>query len=240
MILLTLGGCLDRLLESPYVLAAGFGEARSLAISREGDLVVAGSAGIIRIGADGTLHPLAPNATDAVAVSPTHLFALREGVLDYEGQALPAPAAVDVAATWYSDTWVLYPDRIDAWSLDLERRAVAEGFQGARAVNLGPEGEMLVTFPTEVRAYTAEGRFRVVIAGLEAARVAATDDWGRVYLIQGAEPQLYRLDDGALTLIARFLDAPTDLQFGRGPTLAHTFAYMATGSGRVDYVQVPL
>ena len=239
MTLLALGGCLDRLLEAPYILTSGLGEARSIAISREGDLIVAGTAGLTRITADGSPHLVDPVPTDAIAVSPNHRYALRAGHVDYEGTRLPVPGAVDIAATWNPDLWVLYPDRVEIWDPDRHARTIVTGLSGARALTLGPQDEMLVTLPTEVRAYRADGRGRTLVTGLVNARFSATDEPGRVYVVQGDEPELFRVDDGTLTRIARFLDDPRDLQFGRGQSLVPTFAYLATASGRVDYVQVP-
>ncbi len=238
--MLLLLGCLDRLLEAPYVLTAGFGEARSLAISREGALLVAGTQGIARISETATATVIGADPVDAIAVNPTHLYALADGVLTVEGVTVPVPGAVDIAASWNPELWVLYPDRIELLATDLTSTRLVSGLAGARAVNLGPQSEMLVTLATEVRAYDAVGASRSIVGGLVDARMAAADESGRVYVVQGSPSELFRVDDGQLTLIARFLDDPRDLQFGRGQLLPRTFAYFATGNGRVDYVVVPL
>lgn len=239
MILVGLLGCLDRLLDSPYILVAGLGEVRSLSISAEGRLLVGGSSGLTELARDGAPHHLGPTAADAITQSPHQLFVLREGRLDTGGTTVDTPGALDIAATWFEDLWILYPDHLDAYGPTGVVRSVAAGFTDARNLNLGTPGEMLLTLPTEVRAYHADGTFRVIATHLEDARTAIADGAGRIYVAHGREPTLSRVDPDGLTLVARFLEDPRDLQFGVPPNLHTDYLYIGSGAGRIDYIQVP-
>lgn len=236
--ILLLGGCLDQLLESPYVLTPGLGEVRALSPGLNGELLVATSTGLYAVDGNG-VGTRTGDPADGVTVHPGVTYVRRGGTVTYDGGEIDVAGAVDILAG-YDELAVLYPDRL---VLDgrfghvgppTPDRVVPLGRADARAVALGPTG-YLVTTPTALLAVNAD--IRVLAEGLTDARAAATDTRGRVYVAQGAPTELWRVDAGGLVSMARWLGATRDLQFGLGGLLAVENVYIANGAGSVDYVR---
>lgn len=239
-LLLALPACLDRVLESPYVLTTGLGEVRSLAPGLDGRLLAATSTGLWAVTPEGRADRLDPAVGRAVSTHPGVVYVLAdEQVSAGPGATVSTPGAVDVLAG-YDEVVVAYPDRLDLHALDAStRRAVPVA--GVRAVALGPPGEYLVV--------TADALFRVdatgvhpLVTGLVDARAASTDARGHVYVAHGAPTELFRLDDATspatLAPVAKWLGDVRDLQFGVGPFPPQNL-YIATGDGTLDYVRPP-
>ena len=236
--LLLLGGCLDELLESPYVLTPGLGEVRAVAPGLHGELLVASATGLYAIDGNGVATRTG-EAADGVTVHPGVVYVRRGGTVSYDGGAIDVTGAVDILAG-YDALAGLYPDRL---VLDgrfghtgppMPDRVVSLGRTDARAVALGPTG-YLVTTATALLAVDAD--VRVLADGLTDARAAATDTRGRVYVAHGAPTELWRVEPTGLVSMARWLGDTRDLQFGLGGLLPAENVYIANGAGSVDYVR---
>ncbi|MDP2306612.1 MAG: hypothetical protein Q8P18_11375 [Pseudomonadota bacterium] len=247
MILLALLGCLDRLLESPYVLATGLGDVRSVAPSTDGRLWVAASTGVYAIDGEGRAERIEEAPALAVASHPDRTYVLRDGRVTWGGGAgLDAPGAVDILGG-HDALVVLYPDhyeRIGPGDPSGAPRHLARlgGTLDARAVALGPDGGWIVVSEHALQNVGADGAVTTVIDGLVDARAAVVDVKGRIYVAQGDPQELWRVDPGApspLVSVARWLGDPKDLHFGVGGLLATENTYVANGAGTLEYVRPP-
>ncbi len=237
MILLALLGCLDELLESPYVLAPGIGEARSVSARVDGRLLVATNTGVYAVNGEGRAERLGDSA-DAVAVSPTREYALRQGRVTWDGGALDVPGAIDLTVG-YDGLVVLFPDAVEHVDPDTgaRRRVPLPGV--ARAVSLGPDGTCLVVSETTLYRLGADDTLTPLATSLVDARAATIDAKGRVFVAQGAPEELWRVEPAGLVSVARWLGDPRDLQFGVGGLLPAENLYLANGAGTLDYVRPP-
>lgn len=240
MLLVVLAGCLDELLESPYVLAPGLGEVRAVSPGPTGDLLVASSTGVYRVDGNAVATRIGEPA-DGVTVHPGRVYVRRGSTITWEGGSVEAPGVIDVLAG-YDALALLYPDR-----LELDARfetppgptiRVPLGRSDARAVALGPDGYLVVTEST-LLALDQQGVTHILADGLLDARAAATDAKGRIYVAQGHPSELWRLDGGQLVSVARWLGDPRDLHFGLGGLLPTENIYVANGSGSLDYLRPP-
>lgn len=243
---LPLVGCLDRMLEAPYLLAPGLGEARSVGPGLDGRLLVASTTGVFAVDGEGRVEALAAQAAEAVSAHPGRVYVLRDGRVDVHVgtgamlgspvDAFHVPGAVDIVAG-YEGLVVLHPDRLEA-HVGKERLPLARGLRSARSVALGPDGGYLVVTATTLLR-VAEGVVTTLAEGLTDARAAATDAKGRVYVVQGDPPELFRVDATGPTSIAKWLGDARDLHFGIGATLPPENLYVANGVGTLDYVRPP-
>ena len=238
--LLLLAGCLDELLESPYVLATGMGEARSVSPDSSGQLIVAASNGVYKVEGSGAATRIS-EAADALTVHPRRVYLRRGGVIAWDDASVDAPGALDIQAG-YDVLAVLYADRLvldgrfGAHGEPRPDRTIALGRTEAHTVALGPSGYLVVT---ESALLAVDPGVKVLVDGLVDARAAATDARGRVYVVQGAPPELWRVDDGKLVSIARWLGDPRDIHFGLGGVFPAENLYIATGMGTLEYVRPP-
>lgn len=223
------------MLEAPWVLAAGMGEARSLAPDARGGLLVATPSGVVRVDGNGAVTLVRPGPAEAVTTHPARTYVLAGGRVTWEGGAIEVPGAVDVLAGW-TGLLVLTPTTVVAVDPATGARTDrATDLEGARSLALGPAGEALVVTATSLLVLPPEGPPRVAVHGLIDARAAATDANGRVFV--AADGALWRIDGGAPVLAARYLGDPRDLHFGSGDLLPNDHIYIATGGGSVDYLR---
>lgn len=236
-LLWALAGCLDRMLEAPWVLTSGIGEARSLAPDGTGAWLVATDRGVARIDGEGKASDVEAGAADAVSTHPGRVYVLRDGVVRWPGGEARVDGAIDVAGGWDA-LWVLTPDTL--WAVDPatgEKTARATGLDGARAVALGPEPEALVVTRDAVVAIGPGGGARALATGLVGPRAACTDARGRVFVAAGEDPALWRLDAAGPVLAARYLGDVRDLHVGLGGLLPAENLYLAVGTGSIDYLR---
>ncbi|MES2641221.1 MAG: hypothetical protein V4850_17155 [Myxococcota bacterium] len=240
MIVLALLGCLDRVLEGPYVLAPGLGDVRSLSPSVDGRLLVATSTGVYEIDGEGRTERIEAAPAIAVATHPGRAYVLRDGRVTWAGGGLDVPGAIDILGG-YDALIVLYPDRLSRVDPDTGTRRDQPFAPGlvARSVALGPDGGYLVVSESALHHVSASGTVSLVTANLVDARAATLDAKGRVYLAQGAPEELWRVDPTGLVSVARWLGDPKDLQFGLGGLLSVENTYIANGAGTLDYVRPP-
>jgi hypothetical protein len=238
--LLLLAGCLDQLLESPYILTTGLGEARSVSPGPNGQLLVAASKGVYQVDGSGASTRIS-EAADALTVHPRRVYLRRGGVIAWDDTSVDAPGALDIQAG-YDVLAVLYADRLvldgrfGALGAPLPDRTIALDRTDARTVALGPSGYLVVT---ESALLAVDPGVKVLVDGLVDARAAVTDAKGRVYVVQGSPSELWRVDDGKLVSIARWLGDPRDLHFGLGGVFPAENLYIATGMGTLEYVRPP-
>ena len=251
--LLLLAGCLSSVLEAPYVLSTGLGEATGLAPSGRRSMLVASDSGLWEVDGEGERALLRAGATRAVTGHLSGIYALDGcavawGPLAPAGQPwtptghLPAQGVVDLQAWCDGLVLLASPRELTAWAPETgETFAFAAGLSGVRAVSLGPDGgcdEALVVTADAVLAVSQTGR-RTLAAGLVAPRAAVADAKGRVWVVHGEPAVLARIDAGAAVEVARYLGDPRDLHFGTGGLLPPENAYLADGEGSLDYLRVP-
>lgn len=227
--ILALGGCLDEVFEAPYILVSGLPAATSFTM--DGSAIrVATEAGLVVV--DGSGKPGAPGAPVEVVDG---LWSLHAGsVAGPEGRRIEAPGAVDLLAR-AEGVWVAFPDRMEWYGLD-GQRATDRIPCAPRAVAPGPETRPLIL--CEDRLLDMVHPDPPLATGLVDARATAMDDRGRIYVVQGTPPQLYRVEAG-LQLVARFLGEVEDVAFGRGPLLPRENLYLLRAEGQVDYLRPP-
>lgn len=251
--LLLLPACLSELLEAPYVLSTGLGEARALSPSGRATLLVASGAGLWEVDGEGKAAKVLDGDCSAVSMSPKAAFTLCDGQLQWgplpePGAAVSgwqkkaAPGVRDLQA-WCDDTVLLGdPASVTAWDPNTGETSLwADGLPGLRALALGGgQGCDWLTVVTEdaVRAVTPSGSTEL-IGGLVSPRAAAVDRSGRLWVIAGTPPVMSRVEGGRATEFARFLGDPRDLQFGMGGLLPPSNGYLPNGSGTLDYVHAP-
>lgn len=253
VLLALLVGCasLEAALESPYVLATGLGDARSLALLPGSGLVVASSTGTFRVDGTGAATRIGP-ASLAVTTLDDRLVwvsdgAVRWGPLPLEGQPIVAAGAVEVAGArdvlgWFDHDALVLTDRmLGRVTFDgaaIER--LAEAPAGARALALGGSPRTALLVADDALYAWTDGVLTPVVSRLTRARAAAVGPAGQTLLIHGEPAVLSHVAaDGTLTTVARHLDAPADAHCGAGGLLPATHLYLAGASGTVDYLPLP-
>lgn len=233
-----LAGCLDRILEAPYLLAPGLGEVRSVSPGLDGRLLVATSTGVYAVDGEGKAERLEDRPAQAVTAHPGRRYVLRDGRVTGGEAPLAVHGAVDILAG-YDALVVLRSDRLSAFDPDGREHPLTAGLTDARSVALGPDDTYLVVTRESLVRVDRAGAITTLARGLVDARAAATDAKGRVYVAHGDPQELWRVDPTGLVSIARWLGDPRDLHFGIGGLLAVENTYIANGSGTVDYVRPP-
>ncbi len=249
MLVLALSACLDRYLDAPYVLVAGLGRARSLAMAADGTLVAATDLGVVTIDGNGNVTPIAAATVDAVTTLPAGLITLRSGHIVGPGFEAGVPGAVDVIAGPDGAIYALTTEAL--WRLPrqgevrLDAELILGGLMRARALAMGSAGDILVVTDSSIR--TSAGN--VLIDGLHDVRGAVVDAKARTYVVCGADDDtggtLFRLDTAPdtgtphLTTIARYLGDARDIAFGAGGLLPTENLYIADSAGNVTYVRPP-
>ena len=251
--LLLLTGCLSEVLEAPYVLSTGLGEARSVCPSTRLTMLVASSTGLWEVDGEGAMAQVLAGDCSAVSMSPRDAYALCDGQLTWG--ALPAPGAlaqgwsrkaapgVRDVQVWCDGTVMLGdPASVTSWDPATGETSLwAEGLPGLRALALGG-GEgcdwLTVVAGDRVLAVTPTGQ-SALAEGLVAPRAAAVDRQGRLWVVAGEPAVLSQVTGGKAQEFARYLGDPRDLQFGLGGLLPPSNGYLADGQGTLDYVYAP-
>lgn len=251
---LLLCGCMDRLMEAPYVLATGLGSVSGLVPTTQGTLLAATPAGIWEVDEAGGRTLLYSGVTTAITSHGTEVYALSgERVLAarYPNTGAPSalqarltlPGALDVQA-WCDETvliatprdvhrWTPKTGELESWNL---------GLDDIVAVSLRAEPTCAGAWVlTRDALYDASpGVARPLHTGLENARAIAVDGAGQPWIATRDPAVLLRLRGGEAEVFARYLGAPNDLHFGVGSgLLPATNVYIATLDGTIDYVHVP-
>jgi len=248
--ILLLVGCLESLLEAPYILTAGLPPVHSLSRTTEQDLLAATDAGVYRIDGDGAPHLVSPARADQLTAHGDRLYALTGQTLSWSPYPVPAdvawasqpapPGTRDLQA-WCDDTVLLATDSgLSVWTpLTGAIAPLPWPGGGAEQVTLpvsAPCDTVLVAAGGRIEQRTASGT--VILAAAEQVRALAVAHDGSIWAIHGSPPVLGIVEDGAMSVRARHLGDSRDLQFGGGGLWDPRNAYLASGAGRIDYAQV--
>lgn len=251
--LVVLPGCLSELLEAPYVLSTGLGEARSVCASGRTTMLVASGTGLWEVDGEGHASALLTGDCAAVTAGPRAAYAacdggIRFGPLPPPGTpasawaSRPMPGVRDLQAWCDGDVMIGDAASVTSWNPETDETALwAEGLPGLRAVSLGGgEGCDWLTVVTEDAVWEVKptGK-RALVEGLVGARAAALDGRGRLWVVAGASPALSRIEEGKRIEFASHLGDARDLAFGYGGLLPPSNAYLADGAGSLDYVHTP-
>lgn len=245
-------GCLDHLLEAPYVLASGVGkDASAMSPTTSQGMLAAGPHGVFEIDGSGRVLPIHQQAA-TVAVGHAAWTAIVDAggitfgtITDgsWTASAHLPQTGVTTAQAWCDDQLLLLVD--GALLLvkpgDSAARRWADAPPGAVDLTLAPGSacaEALVLTPERLLAVSPQGQ-RVLVAGLAAARTVALDRHQQPWLVHGEPPVLARAAEGQVTTVARHVGDVVDMHFGTGELLHPENAYLLTREGRVDYVRVP-
>ncbi len=249
---LLLSGCLDSILEAPYVLTAGMGEARGLSPTSRTTLMIATADGVMEVDGAGHRTVLSTIPAQAVATHRRYMYVLTdEGLMwgDFPppGQraqlvSVPIEDVVDLQSWCDGQVLLAGPTGLRLWNP--EEGSVHDfspGLPPLTAVSLLPlnpcSGALVLS--TDGALILAErDSHEVLLSGLVHPRAIAADRYGYIWLVHGEPPVLSRFSDGALETRARYLGDPRDLHFGVGELLAPDNAYLADGSGTLDYARV--
>lgn len=252
MILLALWGCLDALLEAPFILTAGLAPVNSLSPSPDSHFFAATDAGVVHILGDGQHALLDPAPAEAVSAHAGRLYALHGGELRWTPLPLaepvvwtrrPAPPGTHDLQAWCEDSVVLATDGgLLRWTpADDQITAMAWGKGPVARIAVSvtaPCDELLVISGDSVQRRSASGSV-VLASAVAAPQSLATASDGSVWVVHGADPVLSVLEGGQLSTRARHLGDVRDVWFGSGVGLwSRGNAYFASGEGRIDYAGV--
>jgi hypothetical protein len=250
MLLLALAGCLDAILEAPYVLTTGLTEIHSISPTGRGTMLAATPAGIVEIDGSGRHVLLARQPARAVAAHARTLYLLTDdallwGDLPERGglathlSSIPAPDVVDIQA-WCNERLLL------AGSSGLEIFDPAVGIISAHPTALPPlrAVSLPATAPCEGAVVVSEDAV-IEVTGIQVRRHAVSSPRlatpgrdGHIWVIHGDPPVLSRLDSDGLSLRAEHIGDPRDAHFGTGGLFSPGNIYLADGSGTLDYARV--
>ena len=255
-LLLALLGCMDRLMEAPYVMATGLERVDGIVPTTRGSLLAATAQGLYEVDETGARFALLPDqSVQAVTSHGDQLYLLadqrlRWGTYPAPGEPLSLSGEADGAGVVDIQAWcegrvlVATETHLELWSpVDGTREAWAGPFEGVRRISLQGEppcdGALVLLEDRLLRVQ--EGRRTELVAGLVDARALTIDRQGTPWLVSGEPPVLARLVDGRPQLVARYLSDPADIHFGIGVGLLPTQnLYIADRKGTIDYVHVPL
>ena len=246
--LLLLLGCLDAILEAPYVLTTGLGEARGLSPTVHRTMLVASSTGVLEVSGSGARTLLTSQPARAVASHAQHIYLLTDdsllwGELPPSGEplgalsAVPISGAVDIQA-WCDETVLIAGDfGLKIWSRTTSTlRDHPTPLPPLRAVSLSLQAPCTVVNVISEDALLVVGE-TVTRHSLTAPRAATPDRHGNTWVVHGEPPVLSRLSGGVLEERARYLGDPRDVHFGNGEMFSADNIYIADGGGSLDYAR---
>lgn len=248
-----LPGCLDHILEAPFVLTPGLGEARSIAPTDRNTMLVAASSGLHEVDGEGQPTRLWEGEAHAVSTHEARAYALagdtlRVGSLDaasgtWTWQARPLQGARDLLA--WCDERLLGVTHGEVIEVDPSGASSPstwlEGQFGLRGLSLDaarPCEGVLVFSDHQLLFVSPEGEAEVILERQVELRAVATDGDHRTWIVHGTPPRLSVLVDGKPQTFAHYLGDPRDIHFGTGALLKPDNIYLADGGGTLDYLRV--
>ena len=250
MLLSLLFGCLDSLLEAPYVLTTGLSEARSITPTPRRTMMIATPQGVIEIEGSGQHHPLTDQPVLSVATHASSVYlltdsALQWGTLPPLGErltilsSLPVSGIVDIQSWCEQRVLLAGAKGLQVWT---PATGIIEDFHAPlpplHAVSLpaiDPCGGVVVLTEDALIEISRDGQKRHPV---EHPRVATPGRDGHIWVIHGQPPVLSRLEEAGLVLRARHLGDPRDAHFGNGELFSPSNLYLADASGTLDYARV--
>ncbi|MFT5682964.1 MAG: hypothetical protein ACI8RZ_003888 [Myxococcota bacterium] len=250
MLLLALIGCLDAILEAPYVLTTGLTEIRSIAPSGRSTMLAATPGGVVEIAGNGSTTRLGEQSVQAIAAHATAIYLLSDGVLLWgempaSGERIgalsriPVPGVVDIQS--WCDEQVLLAGSAGLKVFHREAGTITDypvALPPLKAVSLPAGG------PCDGAVVIAEGAVIEVLGEtlhrypIDAPRIVTPGRDGHTWVIHGEPPVLSRLESGTLSLRAEHLGDPLDAHFGSGELFSPGNIYLADASGTLDYARV--
>lgn len=250
---LTTTGCLDHILEAPFVLTPGLGEARSLAPSDHSTMLVASSTGLHDIDGEGAVTTLFEADAHAVSTHQARAYVLvgdtlRLGRHDaasgtWTWQSRPLQGARDLLA--WCDLRLLAVTHGEILEVDPTGATSPEvwlrdqfGLRGLALDAERPCEGVLAFSDHQLLFVTPAGEAEVILERQVELRAVATDGEGRTWIVHGTPPRLSVLVEGKPQTFAHYLGDPRDLHFGTGDLLKPDNVYLADGGGTLDYLRV--
>lgn len=241
-------GCIDDLLEAPYILATGVGrEPVALSLTPRQSLVVGGPDGVREVSGSGEVQVLLAEPAIAVAAHLGWLAwsdAQAVHLLLDDGQRRQVGLPDVVALLAWCDARLLALTPSGIWLIDVDGTAPTrwgEALPGAVDLTLGPGpacSSVLQLSPERLVRTDAQGS-TTLASGLHQARAVAVDRYEVPWIIHQDPPVLARIEGGAAVLHARHLGDSRDLSFGNGGLLHVDTAWLLHGEGRIDYLPLP-
>lgn len=249
MMLLLLVGCLESLLEAPYILTAGLAPVHDLTPAPNGNLFAATEQGIVYIDEAGVSSIQDPFVASAIASHDVRLYALQDGTLHSTAlpivpnawQTHPTPEGVVDIQTWCGASVLLASAQgLHVWDAQSETLSTLSWGMPAEQVALDahhPCTTLWVVSQGGVFRVEAQGH-QQWLSGAEHIRDVATSQDGAVWIITGQRPALGRVVEGAVDIRARHLGVVHAMWFGEGGVWSPENVYLASAAGRVDYARV--
>lgn len=250
MLLLALLGCLDAILEAPYVLTTGLTEIRSISPTGRTTMLAATPGGVFEIDGSGSHVLISEHSARAVAAHTTAIYLLTDdallwGAMPPPGQRLTALSRLPVAGVVDIQSWC--DERVLlAGEAGLQVFDRSSGTISAHPADLPPL--TAVGLPAEApcsgAVVVADGAVievngeQVRRIPVDSPRIVTPGRDGHSWVIHGTPPVLSRLEDGALSLRAEHLGDPLDAHFGAGELFSPSNIYFADSAGTLDYARV--
>ena len=250
MLLLALMGCLDAILEAPFVLSTGLTEVRSIAPSGRITMLAATPGGVVEIDGSGNHTLLSEHSARAITAHAMVVYLLTDDALLWGAMPLPGErfgALAQVPVTDVVD--------IQSWCDGKVLLAGAAGLQvfDSSSGTLSPyptklpplrSVSLLAGLPC-TGAVVISSDAVIEVSGeqlqripVDAPRVATPGRDGHSWLIHGTPPVLSRIKDGTLSLRAEHIGDPLDAHFGTGELFSPSNIYFADAAGTLDYARV--
>jgi len=246
-------GCLDEMLEAPYVLATGLGEASDLTPTAAASMFVASNTGLWDVSGSGVARQMWTHPTEKVSTHIDRVWFLADGFLwqapfPISSGASPfqrvveVPGAVDVVAGCDDQVIIATADTISVWD-GKQMVKWADSLNDVQGLSLGPSdpcGGVLAISPRAVLRVTPQDvtAFQAKpTRELQSARVGAIDAQGALWVIDG--DSLGEVTRSGWRHFASHLEEATAIHFGVGDLFQTDIAYITTRDGHLEYLQVP-
>ncbi|MDG1481427.1 MAG: hypothetical protein P8R54_17665 [Myxococcota bacterium] len=250
MLLLALTGCLDAILEAPFVLSTGLTEVRSITPSGRTTMLAATPGGVVEIDGSGAHTLLSTHPARAIAAHATVIYLLTDdallwGAMPPPGERIGALSHISVAGVVDIQSWC-HGQVLLAGAAGLQTFDSSSGMLSPYPAKLPPLKS--VSLPAEAPctgAVVASADAVIEVIGeelrslpVDTPRVVTPGRDGHTWLIHGTPPILSRMQDGTLSLRAEHIGNPLDAHFGTGELFSPSNIYFADAAGTLDYARV--
>jgi hypothetical protein len=250
MLLLALTGCLDAILEAPFVLTTGLTEVRSITPTGRTTMLTATPGGVIEIDGSGAHTLLSEHSARAIAAHSTVIYLLTDdallwGAMPPPGERIGALSRISVAGVSDIQSWC-HGQVLLAGDVGLQTFDSSSGTLSPYPADLPPlrSVSLLAEAPCDGAVVTAAGAVIEIVGEqlrrvpVDTPRVVTPGRDGHTWIIHGTPPVLSRLEDGTLSLRAEHIGNPLDAHFGTGELFSPSNIYFADAAGTLDYARV--